>query len=187
MRTLIVVPHMYTAAEVTTQLGALPSDFDDASAEFWRYVDAKLTPLLGRVRVVLSASSPAPGSVQAAVIQRVVAHGGSARVVEDAPLASEAAAWRVMAESTRDPAALDLYREAAQDFNRQLSTAVDVALPDGALGVLFLGALGRPNLPADVRVVTMTPFNPADYLRRHRVAGSAPPAGGRGAAAPPRR
>lgn len=170
MRTLIAVPHMITAAEVTTQLGTLPSDFDDVSTEFWRYIDAKLAPLLGKVRVVLSATPPAPGSVQAAIARRVVAHGGTARVIGDTALASEVAAWRAMAEASHDPVAHDLYREAAQDLDRQLSTAVDAALPDGALGVLFLGALGRLNLPADVRIVTMTPFNPADYLQRHRVA-----------------
>lgn len=170
MRTLIAVPHMYTAAEVTTQLGAFPSDFDDVSAEFWRYVDAKLTPLLGRVRIVFSATPSAPGSVQEAIITRIVARGGTTRVIEDAPLASEVAAWRAMTEASHDPAALDLYREALQDLDQQLSTAVDTALPDSALGVLFLGALGRLSLPADVRVVTMTPFNPADYLQRHRVA-----------------
>ena len=185
MRTLIVVPHMLTAAEVTTQLDALPSDFDAVSAEFWRYVDAKLTPLLRKVRVVLSATPPAPGGVQEAIIRRVLTCGGAARVIEDAALTSEVVAWRTMAETSDDPAALDLYREAVQDLDRQLSTAVDAALPAGGLGVLFLGVQGRPNLPGDVRVVTMTPFNPADYLQRHRVAtranvaGFAPPAGGR--------
>jgi hypothetical protein len=169
MRTLIAIPHMYTAAEVTTQLDALPSDFNDVSAEFWRYIDAKLTPLLGRIRISFSATPSTPGGVQEAVITRIVARGGTVCVIEDAPLASEVAAWRAMAEATHDPAALDLYREALQDLDRQLSTAVDAALPDGALGVLFLGALGRLSLPADVRVVTMTPFNPADYLQRHRV------------------
>ena len=49
-----------------------------------------------------------------------------------------------MAEALHNPAVLDRYRKVLQGLIWQLTTAIDDALPDGALDVLFLGTLGPP-------------------------------------------
>jgi hypothetical protein len=46
---------------------------------------------------------------------------------------------------------------------------VDQTLKEGEMGVLFLDSRLKISFPSGLRVIRMFPFDPRDYLNRHRV------------------
>ena len=87
----------------------------------------------------------------------------------DPLLVAEAAAWREMMRTSPSPVVLDLYEGCLSEISKHVRYVIDQTLEEGEMGVLFLNPLLKVSFPEDMRVINMFPFDPQDYLNRHKV------------------
>ena len=104
MKTLYIVPRMYTYEEIQFIISAIPSDYTDKSQEFWNYVESKLIPFQKKIkhiyRDILSKNGrEALEYLQVidtkgyTIIEKLVNAGAILEKTEDQTLLSEAESW----------------------------------------------------------------------------------------------
>ncbi len=174
MKTLVYIPRMFTRDEFKALVDAIPPDFDRTSEDFWAYIRERLKAVARRIRCVYTdftphteASSPVAGA--AAIVEGLMETGVTVQAVVNPLHAAEAAAWREMMRTTPRPIVQDLYEECLSEVSRHVRDVIDQTLEDDEMGVLFLHPLLKVAFPEDLRIITMFPFDPQDYLNRHQV------------------
>jgi hypothetical protein len=171
-RTLIFVPRMFRRGEFKRLVGFIPNDFEEASKEFWDYIEEKLTPFMrkiGRVYCEDLAEDGAKkiGEGEKIILDKLAEAGAEIKVVEDPVLTAETDAWRRMMEEKPSRIVLELYEESVRERDDGIESLINESLKDGETGLLSIDSSIKISFPADVRVVRMCPFDPQDYLNRH--------------------
>lgn len=171
VRTLILIPMMYSKEGLKKILEYVPQDFDGISSEFWSYVEERLKPLEDKVHAIYSEKPTiAEGGCKVdTLLWRLSEKCKNLHCVEDALLAAEAEGWLELGKNGKNRMAMELFEENMRERNRYAISVIDRTLEDGKIGVLFIDPTRRFSFPEDVRVIRMCPFDPVDYLNRHLV------------------
>jgi len=174
VKTLLYVPRMFTRDELQQLLTKVPDDFILTQDEFWVYVSDRLRVVAGQIRWAYTDSggytaAAAARSGVVAVVAGLVASGVKVQVAVDPLLMAEAEAWRDLARASPSQVVQELYDESVREIGRHVVEVVDHTLEDGETGVLFLTPLLQISFPETMRVIRLLPFDPQDYLTRHRV------------------
>jgi hypothetical protein len=174
MKTLLYVPRMFTRGEFQKLVMRVPDDFDSTWNEFWEYVSNRLMVVTSKIRWVYTDSgsheegeSPIVG--ESAIIAGLVTTGVKVQVAVDPILVAEAEAWREMERKSPSQVLREMYEESLGEIGRHVVDVVDQTLEDGEMGVLFLDPLLKISFSEKLRVIRLFPFDPQDYLTRHRV------------------
>ena len=168
MRTIILVPMMYSEADLKELLGSIPSDFADESKQFWTYVEEKLAAVSGKVSMVCLLWNEETVDPRARTIAEVLHKGAKICRLEDSALLGEVRAWFNMSREIGDIGSRELYEECNRELSRTLGEMLG-KLADTEVAVVFADSACRPVLAEDVRVIKMTRFEPEDYVQRHRI------------------
>jgi len=174
-RTLIIVPRMYSKNEFKEEASTVPEDYDAKSEEFWSYVAEKLSVFRGRIRKIFRESSSAntkedprglsedePGGFS--LLMSLLAEGAELEPTEDPILIAETESWMAMMRESQNEVISELCGHALAERNRYIVNRIDQSLREGEVGVLLIDSRRRLELPRDVRVIRVCPFDPADYL-----------------------
>ena len=173
-RTLIIVPRMYSKSQFAAA-SEVPDDYDAKSEEFWSYVAEKLRVFKGRIKKVFreSLSTNTEEALLAlsgdeqrgySVLVSLLEDGAELEPTEDPVLMGETESWMAMMRGTRNEALLELYMESLAERNRYVASCIDKSLREGEIGVLLIDSRRKLELPQDIRVIKVCPFDPADYL-----------------------
>jgi len=175
VRTLVIVPRMYTRREFAELCSEVPEDFEARTREFWGYVRERLKALGGRVRWVYRDGVTEPGEKglnmlkaadpeNFAVVDGLLERGAELQVVEDGLLLAEVKAWMDMLAQRPTAAVQELLEASLRDRLDHIATEIERALKDDEVGVLFVDPGLDVDSPNDARVIRMYPFHPKDYL-----------------------
>lgn len=173
MKTLVYVPRMFTRDEFQKLVMRVPDDFDSTRDEFWNYVSDRLRVVASKIRWVYTDSDTHKEEASrvgvSAIVAGLVTTGVKVQAVVDPIHAVEAEAWREMAGTSPSQVVREMYDESVDEIGRHVIDIVDQTLEDGEMGVLFLNPLLKISFPEKLRVIRLFPFDPQDYLTRHRV------------------
>ncbi|MGA1974043.1 MAG: hypothetical protein ABSG92_00175 [Conexivisphaerales archaeon] len=174
-RTLLIVPRMYAKSEFRESTSYVPDDYGAKSEEFWTYVTDKLTVFRGRVKWVFRESlsedtekalKEVSGDEERglSLIVGLLEEGAKLKKTEDRILVAETESWRQMIRGSSNNALLELYEQSLAERNRHISNLVDQSLVEGDVGLLLIDSKRKLELPKDIRIIRVLPFDPADYL-----------------------
>ena len=174
MKTLVYVPRMFTRDEFQKLVLRVPDDFDSMWNEFWEYVSDRLRTVASKVCWVYTDSDSYKEGVssivgESAIVTGLVKTGVKVLEVVDPILVAEAEAWREMERKSPSQVVREMYDESLGEIGRYVFDAVDQTLKDGEMGVLFFDPLLKISFSEKFRVIRLFPFDPQDYLTRHRV------------------
>jgi hypothetical protein len=171
LRTLILIPLMYSRADLKKILGSVPEDFEDLSSEFWGYVEEKLKIFEGKVQVVYSEKSiiTQGESAENVIIGKLNEDKPEFHCVEDPLLAAEVEGWLDLMKNGQNKVVLELFEESLRERDQYTLGVIDRTLEDSKIGVLLIDPARRISFPDSIRVIRMYPFDPVDYLNRHLV------------------
>lgn len=174
-RTLIVIPRMYTKDEFKEETSYVSDDYEAKSEEFWNYVTEKVSVFRGRIKKVFreSLSMNTKESLLAlsendersySVLVSLLEDGAKLESTEDPILIGETESWIRMMRGTPNEAISELYGQSLAERNRYVANRIDQSLREGEVSVLLIDSRRRLELPQDIRVIRVCPFDPADYL-----------------------
>ena len=175
VRTLIIIPRMYSMEEIKKLTGIVPEDFEDASKEFWIYIEEKLTPFYNKVKKVYCQETvkevketieKLERSREFTIIKKLADNNAEITTVEEQLLLAESKAWLEMLKKTDDQSVLELYNENIRDRDEHIVKILNQTLNDEEFGVLLFNMDHKLLLPEDIRVIKMCRFDPEDYLNR---------------------
>lgn len=170
MRTLILIPAMYSEKDLKKILKIIPEDFEETSEEFWRYVDDKLTPLEGRVCAVYSDKPKEDDRVKTeSLVRKLSESTRNFYLIDDSLLTAESEEWLALSKDGQNQTALEFYEESMRDRDRYVISIVDKTLEDDGIGVLVVEPTRKISFPENIRVIKLCPFDPTDYVNRHLV------------------
>jgi len=176
VKTLVYVPRMFTRGEFQKLVMRVPDDFDSTWNEYWEYVSDRLRVVASKIRWVYTDSGSheeGESSIvgESAIVAGLVTTGTGVKVqaAVDPILVAEAEAWREMARKSPSQVLREMYDESLGEIGRHVFDVVDQTLEDGEMGVLFLDPLLKISFSEKLRVIRLFPFDPQDYLIRHRV------------------
>jgi hypothetical protein len=174
VKALIYIPRMFTRDEFKDLADTVPPDFERISEDFWAYIHERLKAVARRIRCVYTDFTPptealSPANSAAAIVGGLMETGVTVQAAVDPLHAAEAAAWREMMRTTPSPMVQNLYEECLSEVGQHVRDVIDQTLEDDGMGVLFLHPLLKVAFPEDLRLITMFPFDPQDYLNRHQV------------------
>lgn len=174
-RTLLIVPRMYAKSEFREAASCVPDDYGVKSEEFWTYVTDKLTVFRGRVKWVFRESlsedtkkalKEVSGDEERglSLIIGLLEEGAKLKKTEDRILVAETESWRQMIRGSSNSALLELYEQSLAERNRHIANLIDQSLVEGEVGLLLIDSKRKLDLPKDIRIIRVLPFDPADYL-----------------------
>ena len=174
-RTLLIVPRMYAKSEFREAVSCVPDDYDARSEEFWTYVTDRLTGFRGRVKWIFRESlsedtkealKEASGDEERglSLIVGLLEEGAKLKRTEDSILVAETESWLQMIRSSPNDALLELHEQSLAERNSHISNLIDQSLGEDEVGLLLIDSKRRLELPKDIRIVRVLPFDPADYL-----------------------
>jgi hypothetical protein len=174
VKTLVYVPRMFTRDEFQKLVMRVPDDFNSTRDEFWNYVSNRLRVVASKIRWVYTDSDTHKEEESSRVgvstiVAGLVTTGVKVQAAVDPIHAAEAEAWREMAGTSPSQVVREMYDESVDEIGRHVIDIVDQTLEDGEMGVLFLNPLLKISFPEKLRVIRLFPFDPQDYLTRHRV------------------
>jgi hypothetical protein len=181
MKTLYIVPRMYTHEEIQFIISATPSDYKDKSQEFWNYIESKLIPFQKKIkhiyRDILSKNGrealeylqviDAKGYT---IIEKLVNAGAILEKTEDQTLLSEAESWlNLMRRGRLSGSIMELFQSNLSERNKFIAKVINDTLESGESGVLFIEATRRIQdlLSSDFKVIKVCPFEPIDYVNSY--------------------
>jgi hypothetical protein len=178
MRTIFIIPKMFTEREVQEWVSEVPRDFNQKSKEFWEYVEDRLRSqrhinILYYDSLVLDEREKAVEFVKKSheqcynIVQRYNDAGAQLRSTEDSVLVQETASWASMLRTNEnDIAAQEMLVKNMVDRDRYVAQKISESLKDGETGILFLSPGRRIGeyLASDIRAIKIQPFDPTDYL-----------------------
>ncbi len=165
---------MFTRDEFQKLVMRVPDDFDSTWNEFWEYVSDRLRTVASKIRWVYTDSGSQekgePSIVgESAIVAGLVTTGVKVHAAVDPILVAEAKTWLEMARKSPSQVLREMYDESVSEIGRHVVDVVNQTLEDGEMGVLFLDPLLKISFPEKLRVIRLFPFDPQDYLTRHRV------------------
>jgi hypothetical protein len=184
MRTLFVIPKMFTLDEMKGISSTVPDDCDQKSKEFWDYVDDRLRSLRSVQRLYYdSLTKKAEDEEQQKealefikknhkhcydLVRKFVEAGAKLEPTEDPLLVQEALAWISMINDDKnlDLGTQEMLAKNMIDRDKYIAERISESLKDREIGILFL-APGRQTverIPPGIRVIKIQPFDPSDYL-----------------------
>ena len=174
-RTLLIVPRMYVRSEFTDATSYVPEDYDAKSEEFWSYVSDKLKVFRGHIKKVFreSLSKDTKEALRAvgrddepsyALITSLLEEGAGLMPTEDPILVAENESWLKMIKDSSNDVLLELYEQSLAERNQYVSTRIAQYLGEGEVGLLLIDSRRKLELPQDIRIIKVCPFDPADYL-----------------------
>jgi hypothetical protein len=170
LRTVILVPVMYSEADTREMLSKVPSDYQETSAEFWSYVGTKLRSLAKSISAVYLIWGSWKMDERAIEILGFLQKGGTIlQRIHNEGLVDEARAWYLAKRDPKQGAGRELLQEARQEIFQALDKMIKSSLGDTQVGVVFYEPSCRPSLDEDYRVIRMSPIDPLDYLNRNLV------------------
>jgi hypothetical protein len=173
MRTLVYIPRMFSKNEFKNLVNFVPDNFDDTTHEFWSYINERLIAIANRIQHIYSdASSLSQKNIseyEKDIVSTLIDHGATLVHIENPMLLAEAHAWLKMMEKSSTPVLDEMYLACLQEIHRQVLHMINNSLLDGEMGVLFVDSQLQISFPESIRIIRMLPFNPQDYLKRHRV------------------
>jgi len=166
---------MYVRSEFTDATSYVPEDYDAKSEEFWSYVSDKLKVFRGRIKKVFreSLSKDTKEALRAvgrddepsyALITSLLEEGAGLMPTEDPILVAENESWLKMIKDSSNDVLLELYEQSLAERNRYVSTRIAQSLGEGEVGLLLIDSRRKLELPQDIRIIKVCPFDPADYL-----------------------
>ena len=176
MRTLYVVPRMYTIEEMRLILLEIPEDYSSKVDEFWKYVEDKLNPLRKIIKhvyrdMVTVGSNEGLEYINEVderchkIIETLIDSGARLEVTEDSDLVAEAESWvGLMGSRGLSHAAMELFRENLEERNSHIAKVITETLKPDEAGVLFIEPSRKVNFPSDFKIIKMCPFEPIDYV-----------------------
>jgi hypothetical protein len=179
MRTIFIVPKMFTAVELANVDANLPKDYPEKSKEFWDYVDEKLRTQ--RFVQKLYYDSLTKEDSQEALefikrsneqcyyfVQKFREAGAKLEATEDPLLLEETVSWIAMLKNNvkNDLTTEELLAKNMQERDKFIADKISGSLKEGETGILFLAPGRRVTdlFPSDIRVIKIQPFDPADYV-----------------------
>lgn len=181
MKTLFIIPKMFTSEELSKMGSALPEDYTQKSKEFWEYVDEKLLTQRAVQKLYYDSLTKIESIEKALefikrnnehcydIVERLIGSGAKLEATEDPLLVEETASWISMLkeDGETDLATEEMLAKNMIDRDKYIAKKIYESLSDGETGILFL-APGREvssNLVvSDIRAIKVQPFDPADYL-----------------------
>jgi len=170
LKTLILVPMMYSQEDLKGILDRVPQDFQKESDEYWSYIEERLNkiePSVNSIYMVCSEENIDPRAAQ--IISSLQAKGAEVHRLEDKALAGEARAWYLMAQDIGGLIEGEFLEEVNRELGDALRRMLDSSLGNMDVGVVFFEPTCRLFLGDDLRVIRMSPFDPRDYLTRYLV------------------
>ena len=166
---------MYAKSEFTRAVSYVPDDYDAKSEEFWTYVTDKLTAFRGRIRWIFRESlsedtkealKEVSGDEERglSLIVGLLEEGAKLKPTEDRILVAETESWLRMIRGSPNDVLLELHEQSLAERNRHISNLIVQSLGEGEVGLLLIDSKRKLELPKDVRIVRVLPFDPADYL-----------------------
>jgi hypothetical protein len=178
MRTVFVVPLMFTRNDFAEIDPNPPDDYEAKSEEFWNYVSDKLRApvniqkmyfdsltkekLQETLKFIRSSNDRAYN-----LVERFKEAGAELQVTEDSILIEETTAWaRMLKENNTSGSTQELFAQSMVDREKCVAKLIGESLKDGEMAILFLSPGRRTGdyLPSDIRVIKIQPFDPVDYL-----------------------
>jgi hypothetical protein len=165
---------MYTKNEFRREASHVPEDYDAKSVEFWKYVVEKLSVFRGRIRKIFreSLSMNTKEALLAlcgnedrsySVLASLLEGGAELEHTEDPVLVAETESWKGMMRGSPNETLLELYEQSLAERNRYAANRIGESLGEEEVGLLLIDSRRRLELPQDIRVIRVCPFDPADY------------------------
>ena len=172
---MIIVPRMYTKNEFKHEASYVPEDYDAKSEEFWNYVVEKLNVFRGRIRKIFreSLSTDTKEALLAlcgnedrsySVLASLIEEGAELEPTEDPILIAETESWIEMIKGTPNETLLELYQQSLAERDRYAANRIRESLGEEEVCLLLIDSRRRLQVPQDIRVIRVCPFDPADYL-----------------------
>ncbi len=180
-RTLFYVPRMYTHSEFKVLTGSLPEDFNQETRKFWKYVEEKLLVFAGRIQRIYRDGSFKSGkdgladlasvdSDNYSLAKELVDRGATFEATEDRIQIAESESWLAMLSSPdSDQMTFELYQQTMEERDNYVASRIDETLKADGTGVLFFIPSRRIEVAEDIKVITVSRFNPLDYLKSWQV------------------
>lgn len=179
MKTVFIVPKMFTGVELASVDASLPDDFQDKSKEFWDYVDEKLRTQLYVQKLYYDSLTKEDSEESLEfikknneqcynLVQKFRDGGAKLQATEDPLLLAETVSWVSMLKDNEetDLATEEMLAKNMMDRDKYIADKISESLKENETGILFL-APGRQVvnlLPSDIRVIKIQPFDPTDYV-----------------------
>jgi hypothetical protein len=182
MRILFIVPKMYSFEDLSIVNSSVPEDYQSKARDFWDYVNEKLNPRRDIRKVYFDALTlvdldkglefvKQAGVECYELIYRFVDKGAELIATEDSLLVQESASWISMlgesgVKEMDNLATREMLAKNMVDRNKYVAMQISKTLKEGETGLLVL-APGRyidNELPGDIKVIKVQPFDPLDYL-----------------------
>ncbi len=171
----MIVPRMYTKSEFMKAASHVPDDYDARSEEFWSYVSDKLHAFRGRIVMVFveSLSKDTKEALSAvlggegpgfSLISDLLEDGAKLKPTEDPILVAETESWLQMIARSSNATLREFLEQNLTERNHSVSDLVGRSLGEGEVALLMIDSRRKLELPKDVRVIRVLPFDPADYL-----------------------
>jgi len=170
LKTLILVPTMYSERDLKGILDKVPLDFQKESDEFWSYIEERfrqIAPQIRAVYLIWGDETVDPRATE--IISFLQANGAKVHRLEDKTLVGEARAWYLTTQGSRGGVEEEFLEEANQEIGNLLRRMLDSSLKDEEVGVVFFEPACKLPLGDDLRVIWMSPFDPKDYLTRYLI------------------
>ena len=178
MRTVFIIPLMFTKDDLSKINPNLPSDYEAKSEEFWTYVNDKLQPPITvqklyfdsvtKINLQQAAEFIKKTNEKASVIfEKFRGSGAELQVTEDPVLVQETASWaRMLNDDNSSEATQELLAQSIADREKFVVKSIVESLNEGEMALLFLtpGRRTSDYLPSEIRVIKIQPFDPSDYL-----------------------
>jgi hypothetical protein len=166
---------MYTKDEFKEEASYVPDDYDTKCEEFWSYVTQKLRVFKGRIRKIFRESLPmntkeallalsGDEHQSRSLLVSLLEDGAEPESTEDPILVAETESWMEMMRRTPNEMLSELYAQSLAERNRYVANRIDQSLREGEVSLLLIDSRRRLELPQDIRVIRVCPFDPADYL-----------------------
>jgi hypothetical protein len=177
MKTVFIVPLMFTRDDLSKINTKLPEDYEAKSEEFWNYVEDKLkTPV--SIQKLYFDSVTKTNLQQAtefikktnerasSILEKFRASGAEDQVTEDLILMQETASWARMLNDDSSEATQELLTQSIADREKFVAKSIVESLNEGEMALLFLtpGRRTSDYLSSEIRVIKIQPFDPSDYL-----------------------
>jgi hypothetical protein len=178
MRTVFVIPLMFTERDLIRINPDLPLDYKEKSSGFWAYVDEKLKTQRS-VQKLYYDSLTKENIAQALefvektnpksfdVVKKFKDAGAQLLPTEDSMLLEESNSWASMLEREDYSATTqEFLAQTLMDRDKYIASTINDTLGDGETALLFLrpGRRASDFFPSQIRVIKIQPFDPSDYL-----------------------
>ena len=180
VRTLFIIPKMYSQKQIKLIAKDLPPDFNENHKEFWNYVKERTSMLIGRINRIYFDSLTESGDeglkivIQddddaGEIVKLLMKSGAILHCTEDKLLVGETESWLSMIETMNNETTVDMLQKNMKERNEYVYNLIDSTLKEGEMAILFISPERKIDLSEDIKVVRICRFEPSDYLKSYLV------------------